>query len=216
MNSEIQGQPKDKGKLYAMHAPEVECVSKGKARQPYEFGVKASIAVTHRSGLIVGARTFPGNPYDGHTLSAQLEQSGILLEDVGRTPKQVVVDLGYRGVDAQNPGVEIIHRGRYKSMRSRQRRWLKRRQAIEPVIGHLKADHRMNRCWLQGSLGDALHAVLCAAGYSLRWLLRAIARGHIGRLSFALCSATLKLLLVLSVMLSPSREPSAPVAAAAS
>jgi IS5 family transposase len=69
--------------------------------------VKASIAVTHRRGLIVGARTFPGNPYDGHFLSAQLEQMGILLEDLGRTPKQVVVDLGYRGVDADNPGIEL-------------------------------------------------------------------------------------------------------------
>jgi len=196
--------PKDKNKLYAMHAPEVECIGKGKARQPYEFGVKASIAVTHRRGLIVGARTFPGNPYDGHILSAQLEQATILLEDVGRTPKQVVVDLGYRGVDADNPGVEIIHRGRFKSMTNQQRRWLKRRQAIEPAIGHLKADHRMNRCWLTGSLGDALHTVLCAAGYNLRWLLRAVVRGRIKRIFFALWSTTLQLLLAVSEMLSPS------------
>jgi transposase, IS5 family len=169
-------QPKDKNKLYAMHAPEVECIGKGKARQPYEFGVKSSLAVTHRSGLIVGARTFPGNPYDGHVLSAQLEQVNILLEDVNAKPKQVVVDLGYRGVDADNPNVEILHRGCWKSMTRQQRRWLKRRQAIEPVIGHLKADHRMDRCWLRGASGDALHAVLCAAGYNLRWLLRAMAR----------------------------------------
>ena len=172
-------QPKDKNKLYAMHAPEVECIGKGKARQPYEFGVKASIAVTHRSGLVVGARTFPGNPYDGHILSAQLEQTGILLEDVGRAPKQVVVDLGFRGVDADNPGVQIIHRGKFKSMTQQHRRWLKRRQAVEPAIGHLKSDHRMNRCWLWGAMGDALHTVLCAAGYNLRWLLRAIARGRL-------------------------------------
>jgi hypothetical protein len=79
-------------------------------------------------------------------------------------------------VDAHNPGIEIIHRGRHTSLTRAQRRWLKRRQAVEPVIGNLKADHRMSRCWLQGSLGDALHAVLCAAGYNLRWLLRAIAR----------------------------------------
>jgi IS5 family transposase len=166
----------DKNKLYALHAPEVECIGKGKARTPYEFGVKASIAVTHRSGLMVGARTFPGNPYDGHILSAQLEQTRILLEDVGCVPKQVVVDLGFRGVDADNPEVEIIHRGKFKSLTDLQRRWLKRRQAVEPAIGHLKTDHRMDRCWLQGVLGDALHAVLCAAGYNLRWLLRAMAR----------------------------------------
>ena len=169
-------QPKDKNKLYALHAPEVECIGKGKARKPYEFGVKASIAVTHRGGLMVGARTFPGNPYDGHILSEQLEQTGILLEDTGKTPKEVVVDLGFRGVDRGNPGVEIIHRGKYKSLTSRQRCWLKRRQAVEPAIGHLKSDHRMDRCWLLGQLGDALHAVLCAAGYNLRWLLRAMVR----------------------------------------
>jgi IS5 family transposase len=169
-------QRNDKNKLYAMHAPEVECIGKGKARKPYEFGVKASIAVTHKSGLIVGARTFPGNPYDGHQLNQQLEQTGILLEDVGVVPKQVVVDLGYRGVDGDNPGVEIIHRGKYKSLTRQQRRWLKRRQAVEPAIGHLKSDHRMERCWLAGATGDAIHAVLCAAGYNLRWLLRAIAR----------------------------------------
>lgn len=169
-------QPKDKDKLYALHAPEAECIGKGKARKPYEFGVKASIAVTHKSGLMVGARTFPGNPYDGHILSAQLEQTGILLEDVGRTPKEVIVDLGYRGVDRDNPDVEIIHRGKYKSLTAQQRRWLKRRQAVEPAIGHLKSDHRMDRCWLQGQLGDALHAVLCATGYNLRWLLRAMLR----------------------------------------
>lgn len=166
----------DKHKLYALHAPEVECIGKGKARKPYEFGVKASLAVTHKSGLMVGARTFPGNPYDGHILSAQLEQTRILLEDTGRRPRQVVVDLGYRGVDADNPGVEIFHRGKARSLSLRQRRWLKRRQAIEPAIGHLKLDHRMDRCWLRGSTGDALHAVLCAAGYNLRWLLRAVLR----------------------------------------
>jgi IS5 family transposase len=169
-------QPKDKNKLYALHAPEVECIGKGKARKPYEFGVKASIAVTHRSGLMVGARTFPGNPYDGHILKAQLEQASILLEDTGKAPKQVIVDLGFRGVDQDNPNLQIIHRGKYRSLTSPQRRWLKRRQAVEPAIGHLKSDNRMDRCWLHGQLGDALHAVLCAAGYNLRWLLRAMVR----------------------------------------
>lgn len=166
----------DKSKLYALHAPEVECIGKGKARKPYEFGVKVSLAVTHRQGLMVGARSFPGNPYDGHILAAQIEQTTNLLQDLARRPTQAIVDLGFRGVDADNPGVEIIHRGRYKTLTSQQRRWLKRRQAIEPMIGHTKADHRMDRCWLQGALGDALHAVSCAVGYNIRWLLRAIAR----------------------------------------
>jgi IS5 family transposase len=170
-------QPKDKNKLYALHAPEVECIGKGKARKPYEFGVKAGLAITHEHGLIVGARTFPGNPYDGHTLNGQLEQTNILLEGIAPPPRTVYVDLGYRGVDRDNPDIEIIHRGKLKSLTQDQRQALKRRQAIEPVIGHLKADHRLNRCWLQGETGDAIHAVLCAVGYNLRWLLRAIARG---------------------------------------
>ena len=175
----------DKNKLYALHAPEVECISKGKARKPYEFGVKVSLAVTHKQGLMVGARSFPGNPYDGHVLCEQLEQTTTLLQDIGRSPKQVIVDLGYRGVDADNPGVQIIHRGRYKSLTAQQKRWLKRRQAIEPLIGHTKSDHRMERCWLQGALGDALHAISCAAGYNIRWLLRAIARNAAAALSCA-------------------------------
>lgn len=79
-------------------------------------------------------------------------------------------------MDAANPGVQIIHRGRSKSLTDQQRRWLKRRQAVEPAIGHLKHDNGMDRCWLQGATGDALHAVLCAAGYNIRWLLRAIVR----------------------------------------
>ena len=165
-----------KNKLYALHAPEVECISKGKARNPYEFGVKVSLAVTHKQGLMVGARSFPGNPYDGHVLSAQLEQTTNLMQDLGRSPKQVIVDLGYRGVDADNPGVQIIHRGKYKSLSDHEKRLLKRRQAIEPLIGHTKADHRMDRCWLRGAVGDALHALCCAAGYNIRWLLRAITR----------------------------------------
>ena len=172
-------QPKDKNKLYALHAPEVECIGKGKARKPYEFGVKTCVAVTYAQGLMVGARTFPGNPYDGHLLHAQLEQTTILLEPHAVAPQQVLVDLGFRGVDADNPNVELIHRGKYRSLSAKQRRWLQRRQAIEPAIGHLKHDHRMDRCWLQGALGDALHAVLCAAGYNLRWLIRAVLRGRI-------------------------------------
>ena len=171
--------PKDKNKLYAFHAPEVSCISKGKARKPYEFGVKSSLAITHQQGLIVGARAFPGNPYDGHTLAAQLEQTRILLETVGTEPKEVFVDLGYRGVDEDCPGVTVHHRGKYKSMTQEQRRWLKRRQAIEPVFGHLKNDHRMDRCWLKGEVGDAIHAVLCAIGYNIRWLMRAILAGII-------------------------------------
>ncbi|TSE29268.1 Transposase DDE domain protein [Tepidimonas taiwanensis] len=165
-----------RAKLYAWYAPEVDCISKGKARTPYEFGVKVGIVSTLRHNLIVGARAFHGNPYDGHTLASQLEQASILMQDLGITPHTVFVDLGYRGVDGDNPNVRLIHRGKLKRISARERAQLKRRQAIEPVIGHLKADCRMDRCHLKGKRGDRLHAVLCAAGYNIRWLLRMIAK----------------------------------------
>ena len=160
----------DKGKLYALHAPEVECIGKGKSRQPYEFGVKVGLAITARKGLIVGARSFPGTPYDGDTLAEQLEQTEILT---GTKPKVAIVDLGYRGREVD--GVEILHRGKPKRLTRRQWAWVKRRQAIEPIIGHVKDDCGMRRCRLKGAQGDALHAIACAAGYNLRWLLRWIA-----------------------------------------
>ena len=173
-------QPKDKNKLYALHAPEVECIGKGKARKPYEFGVKTAVVVSHQQGLMLGARTFPGNPYDGHILRAALEQASILMQDWAVTIRQVVVDLGFRGVDADNPDQHLIHRGKFKRLSAQHRTWLRRRAAVEPAIGHLKADHRLDRCWLKGALGDALHALSCAAGYNIQWLLRAIVRLGLG------------------------------------
>jgi transposase, IS5 family len=180
-----------KNKLYALHAPEVECIGKGKARKPYEFGVKVSLVVTHKNGLMVGARSFPGNPYDGHTLAEQLEQTNTLLQDIGVQPTTAVVDLGFRGVDEACAPVQLIHRGKFKSLDKQQRRWLKRRQAIEPAIGHTKSDNRMDRCWLGGSSGDALHAVLCAAGFNIRWLLRAITAKGLAALLLALSQMAL-------------------------
>lgn len=198
---------KDKNKLYALHAPEVECISKGKARQPYEFGVKVSVAVTARHGLMVGARSFPGNPYDGHTLAEQLEQTTILLQNLGVKPHTAIVDLGYRGVEVDN--VQIVHRGKARRLTDEQRRWLKRRQAVEPAIGHAKQDHGMRRCWLKGSQGDALHAVLCAAGFNIRWLLRAIARLGLGPLFLCLGLLGWLRAIFLSSSSAPSLHPSA-------
>lgn len=159
--------PKDSNKLYALHAPEVECIGKGKARKPYEFGVKVGIAVTARKGLVVGARSFAGNPYDGDTLAEQLEQVGIVS---GTPPTTAIVDLGFRGREIE--GVNVLHRGKSKTLTRRQWAWVKRRQAVEPVIGHLKDDCRLRRCHLKGAEGDALHVIACAAGYNIRWLMR--------------------------------------------
>jgi len=167
-------------KLYSWHAPEVECISKGKSRNPYEFGVKVGIATTLKGTLIVGARAFPGNSYDGHTLNEQVEQASILMQATDMRPETAYVDLGYRGVDKDNLDIDIKHRGKFKSLTAEEKKSLKQRLAIEPIIGHLKADHRMNRCHLKGSVGDSLHAVLCAAGFNIRWLLRMIAKKGIG------------------------------------
>lgn len=154
---------------------------------------------------MVGARSFPGNPYDGHVLSAQLEQTTNLLQDLGRSPKQVIVDLGYRGVDADNPGVQIIHRGKYKSLSDHEKRLLKRRQAIEPLIDHTMADRRMDRCWLQGAVGDALHASCCAAGYNIHWLLRAIVRLGLQGLFCALSAVVVCAVGLLAALLASSQ-----------
>jgi IS5 family transposase len=172
----VKQQVKDKNKLYALHAPEVECISKGKAKNSYEFGVKSSLAITHQKGLIVGAKTFPGNPYDGHSLAEQIEQTNIILMDHDVTVKTVYADLGYRGVDESLASTTVIHRGKARSLNKQQKKNLKRRQAIEPVIGHVKADHGMRRCWLKGEIGDALHSISCALGFNIRWLMRAIVR----------------------------------------
>lgn len=157
---------KDKNKLYALHAPEVECISKGKARTPYEFGVKVSIATTLKEGLVVGMRSMPGNPYDGHTLEETLEQVGILAD---RKPTTAIVDKGYRGVEID--GVRILRSGQKRGITRALRAMIHRRSAIEPAIGHMKMDGRLARNSLRGALGDALHAVMCGAGHNLRMIL---------------------------------------------
>ncbi|WAC74279.1 IS5 family transposase [Roseateles sp. SL47] len=156
----------DKNKLYALHAPEAECIAKGKARTPYEFGVKVSIAVTAQEGLVVGMRSMPGNPYDGHTVGSQLEQVGILT---GQAPKIVLADRGYRGVEPpEGTRLLISHTRR---LPKRLKKLLKRRQVVEPMIGHMKSDGLLAKNWLKGASGDALHAILCGAGHNLRMIL---------------------------------------------
>ena len=170
---------RDKNKLYSLHAPEAECIAKGKTRQPYEFGVKVSIATTHKEGLVVGMRSMPGNPYDGHTLYETLEQVAILTE---HQPKEVFVDLGYRGAEVQ-AGTKVYHHKLKRDITERLRRDIRRRSAIEPAIGHMKNDGRLRRNWLKGVEGDAFHALLCGCGHNLRMILRKL------RLLFTLIAA---------------------------
>ena len=164
----LNQQPQDKNKLYSFHATEVECIAKGKVHKKYEFGVKVGITVTNKSNFVLGARSFPGNPYDGHTLESCLEQAEILS---GTRAKEAFVDLGYRGVEV--PGVTIYKARQTRGVDTRRlKRALKRRNAIEPIIGHLKNDGLLGRNYLKGELGDALHAILCGAGHNIRLILR--------------------------------------------
>lgn len=162
----LRQKPKDKGKLYALHEPQVDCISKGKAHKRYEFGCKVSVATTHKEGFVVGMRSLPGNPYDGHTLREALEQVAILTDT---RPRRAFVDRGYRGHNAERTAVYIS--GQRRAMTTALKRELRRRPAIEPTIGHMKTDGRLARCPLKGPLGDALHAVLCGAGHNIRLIL---------------------------------------------
>ena len=158
--------PKSHGKIYALHEPEVDCISKGKARVRYEFGTKVSIATTIDEGFVVGMRALPGNPYDGHTLAEALEQVEILTD---RKPTLAVVDRGYRGHGIE--ATRVLISGTRRGLTPQLAKLLKRRSAIEPEIGHMKSDGRLSRCPLKGTIGDAIFAVLCGCGHNLRKIL---------------------------------------------
>jgi len=158
---------KTKQKIYSLHAPEVECIGKGKAHRPYEFGVKVSLAVTHKEGFIVGIRTCTGNPYDGHTLDEQLDQVERLT---GKVPAQTFVDRGYKGHGVSEERSRVLISGTRK-LGYTLKRHLRRRAAIEPEIGHMKADGLLGRNFLKGMQGDAINALLCGAGHNLRKIL---------------------------------------------
>jgi IS5 family transposase len=165
-------------KLYSLHAPEVECIGKGKAQARYEFGVKVSIATSNAVApggqFVLGARALPGNPFDGHTLAAQIVQTECIT---GVEIERAYVDRGYRGHDADKTRVFIS--GQKRGITPTIRRERRRRSAIEPVIGHLKSDGRLGRNFLLGIAGDATNLILAAAGHNLRllraWLARLLA-----------------------------------------
>lgn len=163
----------DKRKVYSVHAPEVECIAKGKVHKQYEFGVKVGLVSTSKGNWIVGAKAFPGNPYDGHTLQESLEQAGRLMETL---PEMACCDLGYRKSGYEGPcDIQVVNRFR-KCLPVALKKWWKRRSAIEPVIiGHVKSDCRGNRNRLKGTEGDKVNAVLAAAAYNFRKLLKGLA-----------------------------------------
>jgi transposase, IS5 family len=156
-------------KVYSLHAPEVECIGKGKAHRPYEFGVKVSVATTLAPAcggqLVTHVKALPGNPYDGHTLATVIPEMEAL---VGNTIERILADKGYRGHNAPpDYKFRVFTSGQKRRVTPKIRRELRRRSAVEPVIGHLKSEHRMGRNYLWYRQGDAINAVLAAAGYNL-------------------------------------------------
>jgi len=161
-------------KVYSLHAPEVECIGKGKAHRPYEFGVKVSVATTlsHAKGgqFVAHVKALPGNPYDGHTLKTVIPDMEALI---GNTIERILADKGYRGHNAPpDYKFRVFTSGQKRRMTPKIKRELRRRSAVEPVIGHLKSEHRMGRNYLWHRQGDATNAVLAAAGYNFRRLIK--------------------------------------------
>jgi len=171
----LEQQRRQRGrKVYSLHAPEVECIGKGKAHRPYEFGVKVSVATTvkHSAGgqFVTHVAVLPGNPYDGHTLATIIPQMEALI---GNLIDRCITDAGYRGHNAPpDHKFKVYTAGQKRRVTPQIKREFKRRAAIEPVIGHLKEEHRMGRNYLAHASGDAINALLAAAGYNFRRLIK--------------------------------------------
>ena len=154
-------------------AAEVECIAKGKAHKPYEFGVKVSLAVTHKEGFVVGIMAFPDNPYNGHTLEGQLDQVEKLT---GKVPATTFVDRGYKAHGVPEERSRVLISGTRK-LGYTLKRHLRRRSAVEPEIGHMKNEGLLGRNFLKGMQGDAMNAFLCGAGHNLRKILAQVRLG---------------------------------------
>lgn len=160
----------DKNKVYSVHEPEVECISKGKAHKRYEFGCKVSVTTTNKTNWVVGAKAVHGRPYDGHTFDDAMHQA---CRIIGRMPLRAYADKGYRGSKKIVP-VTLYTSGQKRGMNLKRKKLLKRRSAVEPVIGHMKSGHRLSRNFLKGLEGDKNNAVLSGVGFNMAKLLAAI------------------------------------------
>jgi IS5 family transposase len=156
-----------KEKVYSIHEPHVECIAKGKAHKKYEFGCKVSLVISHKEGLALSVRALHGNPYDGHTLKEVLKDSE---KNSGINITEAFVDKGYRGHNVE--GIEVHISGKKKGVTAWLHKKIKRRQAIEPQIGHMKNEGKLGRNFLKGSLGDLLNAGLCGVGHNLKLICR--------------------------------------------
>jgi len=156
-----------KDKIYSLHEPEVACIAKGKASKPYEFGCKTSVVTAARSTWVLGVASFHGNPHDSKTLKEAIANTE---QNTGREIKTIFADKGYRGRVNWPKGKQVIISGR-KRLIPVLAKLLKRRSAIEPVIGHMKRENRLSRNLLKGKLGDHLNAILAGTAFNFRKLI---------------------------------------------
>ena len=126
-----------------------------------------SLAVTNREGFALAAQALPDNPYDGHTLAGTIEQMRAIT---GSEPARIYVDKGYRGHDYPHQE-RVFLSGQRRGLTPTIQKELRRRSGIEPMIGHMKSDGRLDRNYLLGRAGDAINALLVAAGHNLRLIL---------------------------------------------
>jgi transposase, IS5 family len=190
----LRQQPADRDKIYSLHEPQVYCLSKGKEHKKYEFGSKASVVMTKTAGVIVGAVAHAENLYDGDALAPALEQTVTIT---GQVPGKAIVDRGYRGRKTVN-GTEVLvpdkaKAGQSQYHKAKMRARFRRRAAIEPLIGHLKGQYRLARCFLKGFVGDQVNLLLAAAAWNLRKWLRMAALFWLQILRVWLAPAKLRL-----------------------
>ena len=161
-----------KNKIYSLHEPDVHCISKGKAHKRYEFGCKVSVTTTRKQGLVINSEALPGNPYDGHTLKAALESSERIT---GIEIESAFVDKGYKGHGVESDPLrnhtKIFISGQRGGLTNSIKKQLKRRSAIEPMIGHMKQEGKLGLCRLKGIIGDQINAILTGVGHNLRLIL---------------------------------------------
>ncbi|MFH1528890.1 MAG: IS5 family transposase [Bacteroidota bacterium] len=172
-NRILRQKKNDKEKVYSIHEPEVYCISKGKEHKKYESGSKASIVITKRSGIIVGVYSLEKNEYDGHTLPKALDQCEELR---GQRPRVAIADRGYRGKtrigETEIPIPKPPKKGMSEYEMKKARARFRRRAAIEPIIGHLKTDYRLERNFLKGVIGDSINLMLAVAAFNLKKWMR--------------------------------------------
>lgn len=159
------------GKIYSLHEPEVQCISKGKEHKKYEFGNKVSI-IRSATGIILSAKSFR-NEYDGHTIEESLRQ---VERITGEKIKTLAGDRGYRG-KKEVDGTQILipdvpnRKDSYYTRRKKHKLFCKR-AGIEPTIGHIKSDFRLGRNFYKGVFGDAVNLLLAAAAYNFKRAMR--------------------------------------------